>query len=92
MDTKKFKSEFGNDLTIRGGSCDNQFVMLFGTPQQIRDETRRRIEDLATEGGFIFASIHLIQNGLLKTLLNGGKLCRNIGIINHYYFAHKVIL
>jgi len=64
MDTKKFKSEFGNDLTIRGGSCDNQFVMPFGMPQQIRDETRRRIEDLAPEGRFIFAPIHVIQNGV----------------------------
>lgn len=64
MDTKKFKKEFGRDLTIWGGSCDNQVVMPFGTPQQVRDETRRRIEDLAPGGGFIFAPIHIIQNGV----------------------------
>jgi uroporphyrinogen decarboxylase len=64
MDTKKFKKEFGNDLTIWGGSCDNQIVMPFGTPQQVREETRRRIEDLAPGGGFIFAPIHVIQNGV----------------------------
>lgn len=38
--------------------------MPFGTPQQVREETRRRIEDLAPEGGFIFAPIHVIQNGV----------------------------
>ena len=64
MDTRKFKKEFGEDLTIWGGSCDNQLVMPFGKPQQVRDETRRRIEDLAPGGGFIFAPIHVIQNGV----------------------------
>ena len=64
MDTRKFKKEFGKDLTIWGGSCDNQVIMPFGTPQQVRDETRRRIEDLAPGGGFIFAPIHVIQNGV----------------------------
>jgi uroporphyrinogen decarboxylase len=64
MDTRKFKKEFGKELTIWGGSCDNQQVMPFGTPQQVRDETRRRIEDLAPGGGFIFAPIHVIQNGV----------------------------
>lgn len=64
MDTKKFKLEFGKDLSIWGGSCDNQVIMPFGTPQEVRDETRRRIEDLAPGGGFIFAPIHVIQSGV----------------------------
>ena len=61
MDTKKFKKEFGNDVTIWGGSCDNQLIMPRGTPDQVRDETKRRIDDLAPGGGFIFAPIHVIQ-------------------------------
>ncbi len=60
-DTAKFKREYGADLTIWGGSCDTQRVLSFGTPQEVRDETRRRIEDLAPGGGFIFAPIHIIQ-------------------------------
>jgi len=64
MDTKKFKKEFGRDLTIWGGSCDTQYVLPYGTVQQIKDETRRRIEDLAPGGGFIFAPIHIIQSGV----------------------------
>jgi len=63
-DTAKFKREYGRDLTIWGGSCDTQRVMPFGTPQQVRDETRRRIEELAPGGGFIFAPIHVIQAGV----------------------------
>jgi len=60
-DTAKFKREYGKDLTIWGGSCDTQRVLPFGTPQEVKDETRRRIEDLAPGGGFIFAPIHVIQ-------------------------------
>jgi len=63
-DTKKFKKEFGKDLTVWGGSCDSQYVLPFGSCEQVRDETRRRIEDLAPGGGFIFAPIHVIQNGV----------------------------
>jgi uroporphyrinogen decarboxylase len=62
-DTAKFKREFGKNLTIWGGSCDTQRVLPFGTPQEVRDETKRRIEDLAPGGGFIFAPIHVIQGG-----------------------------
>ena len=63
-DTAKFKREFGKDLTIWGGSCDTQRVLLFGTPDEVRAETRRRIEELAGGGGFIFAPIHVIQSGV----------------------------
>jgi uroporphyrinogen decarboxylase len=63
-DTARFKREFGTDLTIWGGSCDTQKVLPFGTPQEVRDETRRRIEDLAPGGGFVFAPIHVIQGAV----------------------------
>jgi len=61
MDTARFKKDFGKDITIWGGSCDSQYVLPKGTPQQVKDETRRRIEDLAPGGGFVFAPIHVIQ-------------------------------
>jgi uroporphyrinogen decarboxylase len=63
-DTARFKRQYGKDLTVWGGSCDTQRVLPCGTPQQVRDETRRRIEDLAPGGGFIFAPIHVIQSGV----------------------------
>jgi len=63
-DTRRFKREYGKDLTIWGGSCDTQSVLPFGSPQQVSDETRRRIEDLAPGGGFVFAPIHVIQGGV----------------------------
>jgi len=63
MDTKALKKDYGKDLTFWGGSCDNN-VLAFGTPEEVRDETKRRIDDLAPGGGFIFAPIHIIQKGV----------------------------
>jgi uroporphyrinogen decarboxylase len=62
-DTARFKREYGRDLTIWGGSCDAR-VLEFGTRDDVREETRRRIDELAPEGGFVFAPIHVIQGGV----------------------------
>ena len=40
---------------------DTQRVLPFGSPSEVRDEVRRRIEDLAPGGGFVFASVHNVQ-------------------------------
>ncbi len=68
-DTKLLKKEFGKDVTFWGGSCDNS-ILAFGTPKEVKEETKRRIDDLAPGGGFIFASIHVIQSVVpVKNLL-----------------------
>jgi len=64
MDTKKLKKEFGQDIAFWGGACDSQSVLPFGTPQQVRDEVKRRIDDLAPGGGYVLASIHNICPGV----------------------------
>lgn len=61
MDTAKFKKEFGRQVTIWGGSCDSQYVLPKGSVREVKEETKRRIEDLAPGGGFVFAPIHVIQ-------------------------------
>ncbi|MBN1341996.1 MAG: hypothetical protein JXQ73_04910 [Phycisphaerae bacterium] len=61
MDTKELKCRFGRDLTFYGGGVDTQRILPRGTPQQVRDEVHRRIEDLAPGGGFIFNTVHNIQ-------------------------------
>jgi uroporphyrinogen decarboxylase len=61
MDTRQLKRQFGDVLTFYGGGVDTQQVLPHGTPQQVRDEVRRRIDDLAPGGGFIFAAVHNIQ-------------------------------
>jgi uroporphyrinogen decarboxylase len=62
MDTKVLKKEFGKDITFWGGGVDTQHILPHGTPTQVRDEVKRRIEDLAPSGGFIFSTVHNVQS------------------------------
>jgi uroporphyrinogen decarboxylase len=61
MDTARLKREFGRDITFWGGGCDTQHVLPRGSVREVRDEVRRRIDDLATDGGFVFCPVHNIQ-------------------------------
>lgn len=61
MDTKELKRLFGKDITFWGGGVDTQDILPHGTPQQVREEVKRRIDDLAPGGGFVFATVHNIQ-------------------------------
>ncbi len=61
MDPKELKSEFGRDLTFWGGGCDTQKVLAFGTPDDVENEVKRRILELAPGGGFVFNQVHNIQ-------------------------------
>lgn len=64
MDTRQLKREFGRDISFWGAGCDSQAVLPFGTPKQVADEAKRRIDDLAPGGGFVFASVHNVQAGV----------------------------
>ena len=61
MDTKELKREFGRDISFWGGGIDTQHVLPHGSAQEVGDEVRRRIDDLAPGGGFVFATVHNIQ-------------------------------
>ena len=56
------KHEFGKNLVFWGGGCDSQHVLPFGHPHEVVAEVRKNLNALAPGGGFIFASIHNIQN------------------------------
>jgi uroporphyrinogen decarboxylase len=61
MDTKELKKEYGKDLCFWGGGVDTQEILPHGSPKEVRDEVKRRIDDLAPGGGFVFAAVHNIQ-------------------------------
>jgi uroporphyrinogen decarboxylase len=61
MDTARLKREFGSQISFWGGGCDTQKVLPFGTPEQVKEEVKRRVDDLAPGGGFIFTQVHNIQ-------------------------------
>lgn len=61
MDTARLKEEYGQDIVFWGGGVDTQRVLPFCTPDEVAEEVKQRIDDLAPGGGFIFAAVHNIQ-------------------------------
>ena len=61
MNTAELKREFGDKIVFWGGGCDTQNVLPFGTSREIDEEVKKRISDLAPNGGFIFTQVHNIQ-------------------------------
>ena len=61
MDTRRLKQTYGKDIVFWGGGVDTQRVLPFGKPEEVVDEVKRRIDDLAPGGGFVFAAVHNIQ-------------------------------
>jgi uroporphyrinogen decarboxylase len=61
MDTAQLKKKYGKTLSYWGGGCDTQKVLPYGTTDEVRRETQRRIRDLAPGGGFVFNPVHNIQ-------------------------------
>jgi uroporphyrinogen decarboxylase len=59
-DTAMLKERFGDEVTF-WGAIDTQHVLPNGTPEDVRDEVRRRIDDLAPGGGYVLNTSHNIQ-------------------------------
>lgn len=60
MDPERIKREFGDKLVFYSG-INNQHILPRGTPEQVRDEVRRKIAGYAPGGGYIFSCGHNIQ-------------------------------
>jgi len=62
MDPARLKKEFGRSVVFWGGGVDTQQTLPFGTPEEVYKQVRERIDIFATDGGFVFNSIHNIQS------------------------------
>ena len=60
MEPEGLKRDFGRDICFWGGGCDTRQVLNHGTPAEVRDHVRRRIDILAPGGGFVFNTVHNI--------------------------------
>ena len=64
MDPQTLKSEFGDQIVFWGGGIDTQKTLPFGTPDEVRQQVKERIDIFGPGGGFVFNSIHNVQAGV----------------------------
>jgi len=60
-DIYEYKKEYGSDLCFVG-NIDLAGVLSFGTPEQVKEETKYHIENLSSGGGYIVGSSHSITD------------------------------
>lgn len=61
MVPEELKARFGDRITFWGGAINTQKTLPFGTPDEVREEARRRCEVFGPGGGFVFNAIHNVQ-------------------------------
>jgi uroporphyrinogen decarboxylase len=60
MEPERLKREFGKDVCFWGAGCDTRTVINRGTPAQVKEHVKRRLEIFAPGGGFVFNTVHNI--------------------------------
>jgi len=61
--TKELKERYGDKLVF-WGAIDTQRVLPFGSVEDVKEEVKRRIGDLAPGGGYVLCAVHNIQPGV----------------------------
>jgi len=64
MEPEKLKKEYGKDCTFWGGGADAKLTLRHGTPKEVKEDVKRRMEVFAKGGGFVFCQIHNILTGV----------------------------
>jgi len=59
MDVYQIKKQYGNNIGFWGG-ISTQKLLPFGTPDQVREEVKRLLENIGQGGGYIAAPAHAI--------------------------------
>jgi len=60
-DTEELKRKYGKRICFWGGTCESQSILSKKTVKEIREEVKRRVNDLAGKGGLVLSSIHTIR-------------------------------
>ncbi|MDO8685155.1 MAG: uroporphyrinogen decarboxylase family protein, partial [Clostridiales bacterium] len=60
---KKFKKEYGNYITVYGG-ISTQGILSKGTPAEVKSETKKMMDIMGRNGGYIVAPTHQITTDI----------------------------
>jgi len=61
MDPRDLKDEFGQEITFWGGGVDTQHELMFGKPEEVRNQVLKTCKIFGEDGGFVFNAIHNVQ-------------------------------
>jgi uroporphyrinogen decarboxylase len=61
MDIKEIKEKYGKKLTLLG-NINLEFPLSLGTPEDVREEVRIRIKEIAPGGGYLLSSSNSITS------------------------------
>ena len=65
MDSADLKRDFGKDICFWGGGVDTQKAFDEShTPEEVRADVRKRLNDFMPGGGFVFNTVHNIQGNV----------------------------
>jgi uroporphyrinogen decarboxylase len=64
MDPGILKEKYGDKLVFWGGAIDDQHILPFAKPGEIREHIRKNMEIFKPGGGFVFSNVHNIQVGV----------------------------
>lgn len=64
MEPEVLAEQFCDRATFWGGGVDTQQTLPFGTPEEIREQVRERMQIFGCGGGFVFNPIHNVQAGV----------------------------
>jgi len=54
------KEKYGDKFVFWGGGVDSQYVLPFGTPEEVKAQVKERIGIFSKGGGYVFNTIHNI--------------------------------
>jgi uroporphyrinogen decarboxylase len=78
----RFKEKFGDRLSFLGG-IDVQWTLPFGKPEDVRAEVKQRIQEMASNGGYILSSSHRLTPDMpfenIKAMYDAVKEFGNYG-------------
>jgi uroporphyrinogen decarboxylase len=87
MDPAKLKKEYGDKLCF-WGTLDEQYTLPFGSPQEVANEVKLRLETVGYNGGLILAPTHSVQ--LDTPLENFWAMINTINQTPHDVFSEHI--
>jgi hypothetical protein len=61
MDPNHLADKYGDRIVFWGGGVDTQHTLPFGTPDEVRQQVKERLEIFGKTKGYVFNTIHNIQ-------------------------------